>query len=149
LNTLVQTYPAHLLKILIVADGSTDQTTQIIKEYPQVKLFYTPTRNGKIDAINRIMPFIDTEIIVLTDANTFLNEDAVKNICQHYLDPTIGGVAGEKRIFINKNTDVTETGESFYWRYESKLKQWDSTLNTTIGAAGELFSIRTELYQPI
>jgi len=149
LNTLLQTYPTHLLKILIVADGSTDQTTQIIKEYPQVKLFYTPTRNGKIDAINRIMPFIDTEVIVLTDANTFLNEEAVKKICQHYQDPTIGGVAGEKRISINKNTDVTETGENLYWKYESKLKQWDSELNTTIGAAGELFSIRTKLYKSV
>lgn len=149
LNTLLQNYPAHLLKILIVADGSTDETTQIIKEYPQVNLFYTPARNGKIDAINRIMPFIDSEIIILTDANTFLNEGAVKEICQHYLDPTIGGVAGEKRIFTDKEGDVTETGESFYWKYESKLKQWDSELNTTIGAAGELFSIRTKLYEPI
>lgn len=149
LNTLSQNYPSHLSKILIVTDGSTDKTNQIIEEYPLVKLFHSPVRNGKIDAINRIIPFVDSEIIVLTDANTFLNEGAITKICQHYLDPNIGGVAGEKRIFVNKNADVTESGESFYWKYESKLKQWDSELNTTIGAAGELFSIRTKLYQSV
>ena len=40
-------------------------------------------------------------------------------------------------------------GEGFYWKYESKLKTWDSELYSVVGAAGELFSIRTSLYVPV
>lgn len=147
LNTFSLIYPNHLLKIYIVADGSTDQTVNIVKEYPQINLYYNRARNGKIDAVNRIIEYIDSEIIVFTDANTYLNNNALINICKHYLDPKIGGVAGEKRIFIDEKADASSAGENFYWRYESKLKQWDSDLYSAIGAAGELYSIRRVLYE--
>lgn len=149
LNTLSINYPADRLKIFVVADGSTDQTTKIIEDFPQVILLYTASRMGKVHAINRAMQFIDSEIVVFTDANTFLNKDAVINICKNYCDANVGGVAGEKRIFINAEADASTAGENMYWKYESKLKQWDSELNTSIGAAGELFSIRRDLYQPV
>ncbi len=149
LNTLSLSYPPELLKIFIVADGSTDQTTEIIKNYPEINLLYSPLRRGKVHAINRAMEFIDSETIVFTDANTFLNKDALINICRNYKDPNIGCVAGEKRIFIDKEADASTAGESMYWKYESTLKRWDSELNMTIGAAGELFSIRRTLYEPV
>lgn len=149
LNTLSLNYPSELLNIYIVADGSTDQTTEIINDYPQINLLYSHSRKGKVHAINRAMQFIDSEIVVFTDANTFLNQDALIKICSHYIDPHVGGVAGEKRIFIGREADASTAGESLYWKYESKLKQWDSELNTTIGAAGELFSIRRNLYEPV
>src|SRR5690606_20709146 len=149
LNTLMLNYPANLLKIYIVADGSTDQTVQIIEDYPQVSLLFHHSRMGKVHAINRAMSFIESEIIVFTDANTFLNKDALVNICKNYADKNVGGVAGEKRIFMDAEADASTAGENMYWKYESKLKEWDSELNTTIGAAGELFSIRRDLYQPV
>jgi len=149
LNTLSLNYSPEQLKIFIVADGSTDKTTEIINSYPQVNLLYNRSRKGKVHAINRAMQFIDSDIVVFTDANTFLNKDALIQICKNYADPKIGGVAGEKRIFIGKEADASTAGESLYWKYESKLKQWDSELNTTIGAAGELFSIRRNLYESV
>lgn len=149
LNTLSLAYPPELLNIYIVADGSNDRTTEIVRDYPQVNLLYSQARRGKVHAINRSMKMIDTEIVVFTDANTFLNEDALLKICRHYEDPFTGGVAGEKRIFAGREADAATAGESIYWRYESLLKRWDSELNTTVGAAGELFSIRRSLYGPV
>src|SRR5690606_11705978 len=124
-NTLSLNYPSELLNIYIVADGSTDQTTQIVNDYPQINLLYRPTRRGKVHAINRAMEFVDSEIVVFTDANTFLNKDALIEICKHYIDPHIGGVAGEKRISIGREADASTAGESLYWKYESNLKQLD------------------------
>ena len=40
-------------------------------------------------------------------------------------------------------------GEGAYWRYESTLKRWDSELCSTMGAAGELFAVRRELFRPM
>lgn len=148
-NTIALNYPSELLKIFIVADGSTDQTTEIIKNYPQVNLLFTHSRKGKVHAINRAMQFIESEIVVFTDANTFLNKDALMNICRNYTNPNVGGVAGEKRIYMDTEADASTAGENMYWKYESKLKEWDSELNTAIGAAGELFSIRRKLYQSV
>jgi hypothetical protein len=64
---------------------------------------------------------VDTEVVVFTDANTFLNKDAIINICRHYADKKVGAVAGEKRVHMEENADAT-AGEGFYWKYESKVK---------------------------
>jgi len=95
------------------------------------------------------MEYVDTEIVVFTDANTFLNPEAITRICRHYTDKTVGAVAGEKRVQINENADASAAGEGFYWKYESTLKKWDSELYSVVGAAGELFSVRRSLYQDV
>ena len=147
-NTLALNYPAGKLEFIFVTDGSSDKTPDLIKQYPQVKLMHRPERSGKIAAVHRAMKEVTTEIAIFTDANTFLNKDAILNICRHYADPTVGAVAGEKRVSIEDVADAT-AGEGFYWKYESKLKTWDSELYSVVGAAGELFSVRTSLYIPV
>ncbi|QKJ28299.1 glycosyltransferase family 2 protein [Mucilaginibacter mali] len=148
-NTLALKYPAGKLKVLFVTDGSSDNTPDIIAEYPQIKLLHQPGRSGKIVAVHRAMEYVDTEIVVFTDANTMLNDEAMVKICRHYADKTVGAVAGEKRVKIEATDDASAAGEGFYWKYESALKKWDSELFTVVGAAGELFSVRRDLYRPV
>jgi biofilm PGA synthesis N-glycosyltransferase PgaC len=148
INTLSLAYPAGSIKYIFVTDGSTDQTPAIIAQHPQITLLHQPERSGKIAAVHRAINQVETEIIVFTDANTLLNKNALIEICKHYADPLIGAVAGEKRVHIDEAADAT-AGEGFYWKYESKLKQWDSELYSVVGAAGELFSIRKNLYEPV
>jgi len=147
-NTLALNYPAGKLEIVFITDGSTDKTAELVAAYPQIKLMHKEGRSGKIAAVHRAMDAVTTEVVVFTDANTFLNADALIKICRHYLDPIIGAVAGEKRVHADETADAT-AGEGFYWKYESKLKAWDAELHTVVGAAGELFSIRTPLYRPV
>ena len=147
-NTLALNYPQDKLRFIFVTDGSNDRTPELIAGFPQIKLMHSPERNGKIAAMHRAMREVSTEIIIFTDANTILNKDALTNICRHYKDISVGAVSGEKRVNIEKVEDAT-AGEGFYWKYESKLKTWDSELYSVVGAAGELFSIRTRLYEPI
>lgn len=146
-NTLAQDYPSDLMSVFIVSDGSTDNTTGLVGKYAAIQLFHIPERKGKIAAINRVMPFVKTPVVIYTDANTLLNREAVSNIVRHFADPKIGAVAGEKRIRVKQNDDASSAGEGFYWKYESMLKKWDSELYSVVGAAGELFAIRTELFE--
>ena len=148
-NTLSLTYPEGKLDILFITDGSTDRSPEILARYPQIKLMHQKERLGKVAAIHRAVEHVNTEIIIFTDANTLLNKDALINIARHYADKQVGAVAGEKRVHIEVQSDAGTAGEGFYWKYESQLKKWDSELYSVVGAAGELFSVRRELYKPV
>lgn len=147
-NSIQLKYPPGKLKIIFVTDGSTDRTPDIIRNTPQVQLMHSPERLGKIHAINRAMQQVNSEVVFFTDANTILNEEALVLMARHYTQSDIGAVSGEKRVHIADSSDAT-AGEGFYWKYESALKKWDAQLYSVVGAAGELFSIRTKLFEEV
>ena len=148
-NSLQQHYPADLLEIIIITDGSNDETPAIVASYePQVKLMHQPARMGKTAALNRAVAHASNDILIFSDANTMLNQDAIANIAKHYADATVGGVSGEKRIVQTIGVGAVAE-EGLYWKYESLLKKLDSALYTVVGAAGELFSVRKSLYENV
>lgn len=148
-NCIALDYPKEKLQIIFITDGSSDNTPKIIAAHPQVTLLHEDIRAGKMAAIKRAVPLVNSEVIVFTDANTFLNTTAIKELVKHYQNQNVGAVAGEKRIMVEQSADASAAGEGFYWKYESTLKKWDYELYSNVGAAGELFSIRTALYPPV
>lgn len=148
-NCFELNYPKEKLNIFVITDGSTDQTPDIVKQFPDVKLLHWSERRGKNAAIERALQYIETDIVIFTDANTLINQDAVNNLARHFENKKIGAVAGEKRIVTDDEDAASGAGEGFYWKYESQLKKWDSELNTVVGAAGELFAIRSDLYPSV
>ncbi|MEH6680481.1 MAG: glycosyltransferase family 2 protein [Sediminicola sp.] len=148
-NTMDLNYPKDKLKIVWVTDGSDDGTNVLLKKYGNVQLFHKRERKGKINAMNRVMLHIKTPLVVFSDANTKLGENSIMHIVNCFADEKVGCVSGEKRI-VNKANDVAAgAGEGLYWKYESTLKKWDAELYSAVGAAGELFAIRTELYNEV
>ncbi len=147
-NTLAIDYPPHRLKIFLVTDGSTDDSAALAQRYPSIQLIHQPQRQGKYAAIRHAMQRVDTPIVVFTDANTLLNPGCLKRIVSHYQDPSVGGVAGEKKIRLDADNSAVGQAEGFYWHYESFMKKMDARFYTSVGAAGELFSIRTSLFTP-
>lgn len=148
-NTLLLDYPIDKRKLYFVTDGSTDNSKEVIQQYPQITLFHEEGRKGKNAAVNRVMPFVKSTIVIFCDANTFLNKQALQRIARHYKNENVGAVAGEKRVSNLHEDSAASSGEGAYWKYESQLKKWDSELHTVVGAAGELFSIRTSLYEEV
>jgi cellulose synthase/poly-beta-1,6-N-acetylglucosamine synthase-like glycosyltransferase len=141
-------YPKDKLTIMWVTDGSSDSTNERLAHYPEVKTVFSPERKGKTAAMNHGFKEVDTEYTVMTDANTVLNADAIREIISEFLqDPNVACVAGEKRVMARHDGQTVAEGEGLYWKYESTLKRWDSELNSAMGAAGELCAIRTALYK--
>ena len=121
----------------------------MLNGYPNTTVHHLDARNGKIGAMNRGMEFVKTPIVIFSDANTNLGKESVRRIVNLFGNPKVGCVSGEKRI-INKESDVASgAGEGMYWKYESALKKWDAELYSVVGAAGELFAIRTPLYRRV
>jgi cellulose synthase/poly-beta-1,6-N-acetylglucosamine synthase-like glycosyltransferase len=141
-------YPKGKLHFLWITDGSSDRTNELLKAYPEVEVAFSPERRGKTAALNRGLPFVKTPLVVFTDANTYLNDQAIFEIVRAFDDPKVGCVAGEKRIR-QEATGSATAGEGIYWKYESTLKTLDDRLYSAVGAAGELFAIRTSLFQEL
>lgn len=146
-NTLSLDYPANRLQIIFVTDGSTDATPDLLQAFAdRITCLHNPQRAGKIAAVHRAMQLAAGDICVFSDANTMLNPQALRQMVKHYQHADTGGVAGEKRVAAADNATA---GEGIYWRYESFLKRLDAELYSVVGAAGELFSIRRALYEPV
>ena len=148
-NCLQIKYPEDKLKIVWVTDGSTDSTNVKLSQYDRAKICFSPERKGKSAAINRVVPLIESQIIIFTDANTMINDLSVSLIVEEFKDPKVGCVAGEKRISMSDKESLSAGGVGIYWKYESFLKDMDSRLYSAVGAAGELFAIRRSLYEEI
>ena len=140
-------YPKDKLHVVWVTDGSSDNTNEYLKAYPEVEVIYSPERRGKTAALNHGLSIVTSDITVMTDANTMVNREAIREIVRCMQDPKVACAAGEKRVMSRHEGEIAAEGEGLYWKYESALKRLDSELYSAMGAAGELNAIRTHLYE--
>ncbi|NOU17876.1 MAG: glycosyltransferase family 2 protein [Bacteroidales bacterium] len=148
-NTFQQDYPHDKITQVWVNDCSFDKTKDLVAEYPNVTLLNQIERQGKVAAINFAMQYVKTPIVIFSDANAMLSAEAINNIVKPFSNPKVGCVAGEKRILMNPIENAAATGEGIYWKYESFIKQIESTCGSTLSATGELYAIRTELFEEV
>lgn len=149
-NSFSLEYPSSKVRQVWITDGSDDGTPELLSKYKDkgVDVYHEDARGGKIGAMNRGMQFVKSPIVIFSDGNTMLGKESIRRIVNMFSDPKVGCVSGEKRIF-NKEKDTAAGTEGIYWKYESKLKKWDAELYSVVGAAGELFAIRTELFKHV
>ena len=148
-NTRALDYPKDKFRVMWVTDGSNDRTNELLKEYPEVDIVFSPERRGKTAALKHGLRELKTQYVAFTDANTMINSGAMKEIARLFMDKTVGCVSGEKRVAARKEGEMAAEGEGMYWRYESTLKKWDSELYSTMGAAGELYAIDPKLVREV
>ena len=148
LNALELDYPRNKLEIVIGSDGSDDYTADIVRSFEDrgVELLDYAQRRGKAAVLNASMAKLHGQIVVLSDANTFTDPAAVRNLVRWFADPSIGAVCG--RLVL---TDPATGGnvDSLYWRYETFLKKCESRLGALLGSNGAIYAIRRTLFVPI
>ena len=149
-NSLALDYPGDRLSFAVASDASTDGTNAIVAGFRDrgVRLFAFSERGGKIAALNRVVPQLDSEIIVMSDANGMYDPRAVRRLVRHFSDPRIGCVCGELR-YTNPGRSSAGRGESAYWRYEVAVKKMESAMGHLLGANGGIFAFRRVLREPV
>jgi cellulose synthase/poly-beta-1,6-N-acetylglucosamine synthase-like glycosyltransferase len=149
MNSFSLDYPKDKIQYLWITDGSDDGTPEILKNYQALEVHHLPERRGKMHAMNRGVKFVKAPIIIFSDTNTILGKKSIREIVVKFRNEKTGCVAGEKRI-VEKNADAAAgAGEGIYWKLESWIKQMDASFNSAVGAVGELFAIRTELFEDV
>jgi cellulose synthase/poly-beta-1,6-N-acetylglucosamine synthase-like glycosyltransferase len=145
-NALAQNYPGTL-KILVASDGSKDKTGEIITGFtdPRVNAHDFPENRGKISVLNDLISQSTADYLVLTDANTEFNVDAVDILIRSFTGK-VGAVSGELIL----ETDAgNQNQDGLYWQYEQLLKKYESALGGLLGANGAIYAIKRELYIPL
>lgn len=148
-NKLRQDYPEDLLDMIVVSDGSTDGTDNIVNQLGErVRLIRQEPRAGKTAAINRAVRDARGDILVFADANSIYAPDAVRNLVANFADDSVGYVTG-KMVYMSPGGSLVGDGCSAYMRYENWLRAHESRLASVVGVDGGVDATRRSLFEPM
>jgi hypothetical protein len=148
-ETFALDYPADRLEIIVVSDGSTDGTDDIVREFaPRVRLQRVARRGGKTLAQNAGVAIASGEILLFSDATTVYARQTVRMIMENFADPTVGCVCGDL-IYLGEADNPSGEGRALFWNYERQLRLWESQVHSLIGTTGCCCAMRRELYLPL
>jgi poly-beta-1,6-N-acetyl-D-glucosamine synthase len=140
-------YPEELMEIVIVSDGSTDQTNEILNNLSdsQVRSILLPAQGGKAEALNRAIEAVNGDIVVFMDARQRVAIDSVNMLVESFADPTVGCVSGA--LMLGDGEETSPRGVGSYWKMEKAIRYWESTGGSAVGATGALYAARRNLVQ--
>lgn len=149
-NTLDLDYPKDKLEIIVGSDGSNDRTVDIVAEYSEkgVRLMDFEQNRGKTAVQNDLVSASKHDILVFTDAASFLRKDSLRNLVQSFFDKRVGAVAGCMK-FVSNSSNLTTQSQGLYWKYEMKLREAESAIGRLVGVDGPLYAVRREYYVPL
>jgi cellulose synthase/poly-beta-1,6-N-acetylglucosamine synthase-like glycosyltransferase len=147
-NALAMDYPRDKLQIVVASDGSTDSTAAIVRRYAHhgVRLLEYTQRRGKAAVLNAAFRRLTSEIVILSDANTYTEAPAARKLIRWFRDPSVGVVCG-RLVLTDPHTG--HNVDSLYWKYETFIKQSEGRLGALLGANGAIYAIRRDVFTPI
>jgi len=149
-QTLALEYPAGKLEVVVVSDGSTDRTEEIVAAYPDPRVrLLRVARSGKTEAQNRAVQACRNEIIVFSDATTVYHRKALVYLACNYADSTVGAASGRYKYFDPDGDSPTGLGSVAFWNYENFIKKLQAQIKTLTGCSGCIYSVRRDVYAPL
>jgi glycosyltransferase involved in cell wall biosynthesis len=142
-NTLELEYPRQKLEIIVISDGSTDNTAEAVREFAseEVKLIELPKRTGKHYAQMIGRNASQGEILAFTDASILLEPASLAKMVENFADPSVGVVSSEDVVEVKGHT----AGEGSYVGAEMKLRRLESSVGSLVSVSGSFFGARREV----
>jgi cellulose synthase/poly-beta-1,6-N-acetylglucosamine synthase-like glycosyltransferase len=147
-NMLAMRRAAGELDILVYVDAATDRTAEILRGYgDRITLYDSKERHGKPWGMNRLVTMTEADILLFTDANVMVDEQAVQHLRRYFADPEVGCVCSHL-VYVNPSESATAEVGSAYWKLDEWTKGLDTDTGSAMGADGSLFAIRRKLHRP-
>lgn len=152
-NKLSQNYPSERLEVIVVSDGSTDRTDEIVRglvdrSEGRLKLLRQEPRQGKTQALNMAIEHASAEIVVFADANSIYSPGAIRSLVRSFADPSVGYVTGQI-VYTNPTGSGVGAGTGSYMSYENTLRKYETKLGSIVGVDGGIDAIRRAIYVPM
>jgi biofilm PGA synthesis N-glycosyltransferase PgaC len=150
-NLAALNYPPERLEFVVVSDGSSDRTAEILADTAKDARFHilaSPKPKGKACRLNEALAAAKGEIAVFMDARQEIEQDAVRLLLENFTDPTVGCVSGELMLG-DAASGEAEKRMGIYWRMEKKIRSLESASGSVVGATGALYAARCSLLAPI
>ena len=147
-NLLQQDYASERLTLVIVDDGSTDGTGELLQQYadhPQIRIARHDANKGKAVALNTGLALAETELVAFTDVRQSFATDAISVLAGRFVDPTVGAVTGNL-VFRNPKGVDPQGG---YWDLEKSIRENESRYRSTVGVTGAVYMARRALIEEI
>lgn len=146
-NLMELSYPDGPSEIVVVSDGSTDSTNEILSQYaedPRVRVILNSQPRGKAAGLNDAIEVARGEIVVFTDARQKIEPQAVQLLLENFSDPHVGCASGELMLG-DAHSGETAKGIGLYWRIEKWIRNLESASGSMVGATGALYAVRHNL----
>ena len=150
-NLMKLNYPKDKIEIVVANDDSTDSTKQIVEQYIKksnkffTRIYNVENRRGKTNAQNETVKTCDCDILVFTDANSILDNNAINELVSSFYDETIMYVSGDLN-YTNSANNSTSDAENTYWTLDKRIRNIESNLSSITAGNGGLYAIRRDLY---
>jgi poly-beta-1,6-N-acetyl-D-glucosamine synthase len=145
-------YPADRLEIVIISDGSTDGTDEILRAWSEkdarLRVLFSSERRGKASGLNDAMAVLAGEIVVFADARQEIEPEAVRLLVENFADPAVGCASGQLMLG-DRSSGETARGMGLYWRIEKRIRELEALSGSGVGATGALYAVRRSLLVPL
>ena len=133
-------------RLLVYVDAATDRTVELLEPYrDRIEVLVGDVRRGKSHGLNMLVEQAREDVLVFTDANVTLHDDALRRIGDRFRDPRVGCVCGHLQYRNGGDSATAATGD-LYWRIEEQIRQLESDTVGIVGADGSLFATRRILH---
>ncbi len=145
-NAVGLDYPPDRLRVVVVNDGSTDNTRAIADRFVGrgIEVIHREQRRGKVANLNAVVPRLETPYVVLSDANVIYDRQSLKWLASRLVEPGVGGVSG--KVILCETSEEFASAESGYYSVEWTLQELGSTLHSMVGSDGAMYGFRRELF---
>ncbi len=141
-------YPRELMEILVISDGSTDETEAIAAQFGArgVAVLRVP-HGGKAAALNAGMARATGEILFFTDVRQQLEKASLRELVSCLGDPEVGGASGQIVLVESGGAPVADVG--LYWQFEKWLRDQLTAVDSLLVATGCIYVLRRDLARPL